>query len=131
MPWTNEALAARNVKTAMLRGFLCRCPNCGQGRLFSGYTKVAQRCERCGEDFTHQRADDAPPYFVMMIVGHIIVGAALVLEQAMRPPLWLHFAIWLPAAIAMSLALLPPIKGAIIGLQWANRMHGFGGDTDR
>jgi uncharacterized protein (DUF983 family) len=39
--------------------------------------------------------------------------------------LWLHFAIWLPLTVLLSLALLPVVKGAIVGLQWALKMHGF------
>jgi uncharacterized protein (DUF983 family) len=30
-----------------------------------------------------------------------------------------------PLAIILPLAMLPSIKGAIVGLQWALRMHGF------
>ncbi|MFY8150562.1 MAG: DUF983 domain-containing protein, partial [Hyphomicrobiales bacterium] len=91
------------------------------------YLKVADNCTECGEDFSHQRADDAPPYFVMFIVGHLIVAAVLMVEIDYAPPLWLHALLWIPLTIILSLALLPRVKGAIIGLQWAARMHGFGG----
>jgi uncharacterized protein (DUF983 family) len=64
----------------------------------------------------------------MMIVGHVLVGGALTLEQAAHPPLWVHMAIWIPATLILSLALLPQGKGAVIALQWAHRMHGFGGN---
>jgi uncharacterized protein (DUF983 family) len=110
----------------MLCGALGRCPACGQGRLFTRYLKVADQCGHCGEALHHQRADDAPPYFTIFIAGHLLVPMVLALETAYRPELWLHAAIWFPVTIAMCLALLPPIKGAIVGLQWANFMHGFG-----
>lgn len=117
----------RDVGRSMWRGFLMRCPHCGKGHLFRAYLKVADNCTECGEDFSHQRADDAPPYFVMFIVGHLIVAAVLMVEIDYAPPLWLHALLWIPLTIILSLALLPRVKGAIIGLQWAARMHGFGG----
>ncbi len=114
----------------MLRGFACRCPACGQGRLFYKYLKVNDYCPVCREALFHQRADDAPPYFTMLIVGHVVIGGLLALEQAYAPPTWVQFSIWLPTATIMSLCLLPRIKGSLIGLQWANRMHGFGKGPD-
>jgi uncharacterized protein (DUF983 family) len=110
----------------MLCGALGRCPACGSGRLFTRYLKVTDQCGHCGESLHHQRADDAPPYFTIFIAGHLLVPMVLALETAYRPALWLHAAIWFPVTIAMCLALLPLIKGAIVGLQWANFMHGFG-----
>lgn len=116
----------RRILPAMLCGALGRCPACGEGRLFKRYLKVTDQCAHCGEALHHQRADDAPPYFTIFIAGHLLVPMVLALESAYRPSLWLHAAIWIPVTIAMCLALLPPIKGAIVGLQWANHMHGFG-----
>lgn len=75
----------------------------------------------------HHRADDAPPYFTMLIVGHIVVGGVLALEQTYAPDSWVHGLIWLPLTLALSLWFLPRVKGAVVGLQWALRMHGFGG----
>ncbi len=118
----------RPLWQAMRRGLHCRCPNCGGGRLFRAYLKVVDRCAVCGTDLHHQRADDAPPYFVMLITGHIVVPAALIVETEFAPPLWLHALIWLPLTLALALGLLQPIKGAIVGWQWANYMHGFDPD---
>ena len=87
-------------------------------------------CGSCGEELHHHRADDAPPYFTMLIVGHVLVGGALSLEKAFAPSMWVHMALWLPLTLVLSLWLLPRIKGALIGLQWANRMHGFGDGPD-
>jgi uncharacterized protein (DUF983 family) len=117
----------RNLPQAMLRGFGQRCPKCGDGRLFRSYLKVHDACPRCGEALHHHRTDDAPPYFTILVVGHFIVGGALSLERAFSPPTWVHLAIWLPLTLLASLWLLPRVKGALVGLQWALYMHGFGG----
>ena len=104
---------------------LC-CPVCGEGRLFASYLKPVDRCAHCGEDMSHHRADDAPPYMTIFIVGHIVVAGVLLLERALTPPSWVHLGIWLPLTVLLSLLVLPRVKGALIGLQWALRMHGFG-----
>ena len=115
----------RNVLNAMINGAKHRCPSCGKGRLFRSFLKTNHACEICNLEFHHHRADDAPPYFTIVIVGHIIVSAILTVEVAMKPPLWVHTVLWVPLTIAFSLALLGPIKGAIVGLQWSKYMHGF------
>ena len=118
----------RNVLSAMINGAKQKCPCCGQGRLFRSFLKTNHACEVCSLEFHHHRADDAPPYFTIVIVGHFIVSAILTLEVAVKPPLWLHMLIWIPLSIVFSLILLGPIKGAIVGLQWSKFMHGFGLD---
>jgi uncharacterized protein (DUF983 family) len=117
----------RDVMRAILRGFSERCPNCGKGPLFGKYLKVRDACPACGEVLHHHRTDDAPPYFTMLVVGHFIVGGALALERGLSPPTWVHLAIWLPLTLIASLLLLPRVKGALVGLQWALYMHGFDG----
>lgn len=124
-----ETVPARSVPQAVLRGALCRCPSCGEGRIFRAYLKVVDRCAACGEELHHQRADDAPPYVVMFIVGHLIVGAILSVEVEWHPVLWVHLVLWLPLTVLLCLAMLPPVKGALVGFQWALRMHGFGGQS--
>jgi uncharacterized protein (DUF983 family) len=126
VPVAIETASKRSWKQAMARGFMCRCPSCGHGPMFRAFLKVADTCPSCGEVLHHHRADDAPPYFTMMIVGHIVVPAVLIAEKIWRPELWLHAAIWLPATLILTFALMPSVKGSIVGLQWANRMHGFG-----
>jgi uncharacterized protein (DUF983 family) len=116
----------RQTRGAMLRGWRQRCPACGDGRLYGRYLKVVPACAACGEELHHHRSDDAPPYFTMFIVGHLLCGGALALEQSIKPDYWVHLALWLPLTIGFSLWLLPRIKGALVGLQWAQRMHGFG-----
>jgi len=131
MPWTDETAAAvalphRNAWASLTRGFTGRCPHCGEGKLFRAFLKVTDRCEACDEDFSHQRADDFPAYLVILIVGHILVPIALFVETEFSPSYPVQLAVWLPLALVLSLALLQPVKGAIVGLQWALRMHGFG-----
>jgi uncharacterized protein (DUF983 family) len=120
----------RSVPAAIVRGLKQQCPACGRGALYKKYLKVADACPDCGEELHHQRADDAPPYFTMLIVAHVVVAGVLALEQNYAPPSWVHMAIWLPLVVILSLFLLPRVKGALIGLQWALRMHGFGGTTE-
>jgi uncharacterized protein (DUF983 family) len=122
--------AARNDRSpwrSMARGFMCRCPHCSQGRLFPRFLKVADVCEACGEEFHHHRADDLPAYLVIFIVGHIVVGAFMGVEAMVTLSTWQHLAIWAPLTLISTLALLQPVKGAVVGLQWALRMHGFSG----
>jgi uncharacterized protein (DUF983 family) len=109
----------------MKRGLRGRCPRCGEGKLFRAFLKVADKCDRCGQDFSGHRADDLPAYLVIVIVGHIIVPLALSIETNYAPPVVLQLAIYLPVTLIASLVLLQPVKGAVVGLQWALRMHGF------
>ncbi len=129
-PGRGDDVAERSVWQSLSRGARLRCPSCGTGKIFRAYLKVNDICPNCREELHHHRADDAPPYFTMLIVGHIIIGGVLALEQSHAPPTWVHAVIWLPLLLIMSLALLPPIKGALVGLQWALRMHGFEGIDD-
>ncbi len=115
----------RRWTRAIWYGLLRRCPKCGIGRLFRRYLKVGDTCGNCTEELHHHRADDAPPYFTIFIVGHIVVPLALIAERAWQPPIWLHMALWLPLTVLLTLVLLPSVKGAVVGLQWALRMHGF------
>ena len=106
----------------MRRGFARRCPACGAGQLYRGYVKQQPRCSQCGEDLLQYRADDAPAYFTILIVGHIVVPAVLMLEMHYHPPTSVHLMLWIPLTLALTVLLLPPIKGALIGLQWALRL---------
>jgi uncharacterized protein (DUF983 family) len=114
----------------MKRGFLGRCPRCGEGRLFRSFVKTVDRCEHCGEELFHHRADDLPAYLVVVIVGHIVVGSFLAVETLVDLPLGAQLAIWIPLTIVLAIALLRPVKGAVVGMQWALYMHGFGGGEE-
>jgi len=120
----------RSVWQAMARGFACRCPHCGKGKLFGKFLKVSDRCEACGEEYHHHRADDLPAYLVIFVVGHVILGLFMGVERMFELSAWTHLAILVPVTIASCLLLLQPIKGAVVGLQWALRMHGFSGERE-
>lgn len=122
---TSPGTETRNVGAAVWNGMKLRCPNCGKGHLFRSYLKVADKCDVCGEELFHHRADDMPPYLAILIVGHLIVGLMLELEFHAQIEPWVYFVTLVPLAVILPLLLLPSIKGAIVGLQWANRMHGF------
>lgn len=121
---------ARPLIPALWRGFRGRCPHCGEGKLFRAFVKVNDTCPQCGEDFHHHRADDLPAYLVVFIVGHIVVGAFMGVETLGDLALWQHLAIWIPLTVGACIALLQPVKGAVVGLQWALYMHGFGDHED-
>jgi uncharacterized protein (DUF983 family) len=105
-----------SLGTAIKRGLLCRCPACGQAHLFNGYLRVVPECRHCGAPLGLARADDAPPYFTILVVGHIIIPALLLVEQHAAPSVWLEAAIFLPLTLGLTLALLRPIKGGTVGL---------------
>jgi uncharacterized protein (DUF983 family) len=116
----------RSLGKAVWNGLRLRCPHCGKGHLFRAYLKVADTCDVCGEELHHHRADDFPPYLSIVIVGHVIVGLMLHLEFAYEDVApWVYMVTMLPAAVVLPLVTLPSIKGAVVGMQWANRMFGF------
>ncbi|MGB3391279.1 MAG: DUF983 domain-containing protein [Pseudaminobacter sp.] len=97
------------------------CPRCGEGRLFSRFLTVAPRCEACGLDYSFADAGDGPAVFVILIIGFIVVGSALWLEVSHNPPLWLHFLLWIPLTLVLTLTALRLIKGVLITLQYRNK----------
>jgi uncharacterized protein (DUF983 family) len=115
---TLPAAEKRSVLLGMRRGAMQRCPNCGEGHLFRKYLKV-QVCETCGNDNTRYPADDAPPYFTILIVGHVIVGPLLFFPWIWQANTWLVAGTVLPALLIATLAFLPVVKGAVVGLHWA------------
>lgn len=126
----DDPTPARGVVRAMGRGARLRCPNCGTGSVFRTYLKVNAHCPSCGEALHHERADDAPPYLTIFAVGHIMIPLVLGVDMIYAWPMWLNMVVWLPLIAALALALLPVMKGALVGLQWALRMHGFGADAE-
>jgi uncharacterized protein (DUF983 family) len=125
MRWTPESaalvdpagpsLTAPPLWLALRRGLGNRCPFCGEGRVFAGFLKVVPECSHCHAPLGLLRADDAPPYFTIFLVGHLLVPPVFWVEKAWQPPMWLHMVVWLPLfAIACTL-LLRPIKGAVVG----------------
>lgn len=116
----------RDAVTALKRGWGQKCPCCGKGSLYRQFLKVNDVCTGCGTELHHHRADDAPPYFVMTITAHVIVGGIFIVEKYYPVNMWAQFFIWSALLVLLSLWLLPRVKGALIGYQWALRMHGFG-----
>lgn len=119
------SISEPTMSTALARGARCRCPQCGEGALFRKYLKVTDACDACGAEMLHHRADDMPAYVVMSIVGHIVVALVMWVEFTYAPPTWVHWILWLPLTVALTLALLQPVKGTIVALQWKLGMHGF------
>ncbi len=110
-PWPVPSLAV-----ALGRGLVGRCPVCGKGRLFAGFLRVATECSNCHAPLGLARADDAPPYFTILIVGHIVIPAMLIMQKTMDPPTWLLSVIFVPLTIVLAIGLIRPIKGATVGL---------------
>lgn len=110
--------------TAMLRGARNRCPVCGEGRLFAGYLAIRPACDACGTPIGQIKADDAPPYFTIFLVGHIVVPLMLLAEREHAPALWVMAAIFLPLTLVLSLLFLRPVKGATLGLMLSFGMNG-------
>lgn len=109
--------------TCLLRGWRGRCPRCGEGSLFGSYLKMRSHCPSCDLALEPYRADDAPAYFTIFVVGHLVVPLVLALERyGNEPPLWFHAILWLPLSVALALVLLPRIKGTVIALLWAHRI---------
>lgn len=110
---------------SLARGFLGRCPHCGEGRIFGRYLKVRPECEACGLELHHHRADDLPPYLVIFVVAHVVGYLILESELNYDVPLWISLSVWPAVTLALALSLLQPVKGAVVGLQYALGMHGF------
>ena len=123
---TADVIDDRPTKPAMLRGFRRKCPNCGEGNMFSGYLKVADSCDICGEALHHHRADDGPAYLTILIVGHLLAPLIHVVWTNFRPDPLIMITIFTIFCVSLSLFLLPRLKGFVVGIQWSRRMHGFG-----
>jgi uncharacterized protein (DUF983 family) len=115
---------------ALRRGWQGKCPNCGAGKMLSGYLTVRNNCDACGTEFHHHRADDGPAYLTLLIVGHAMAPLLLYVFMHYRPEPIVLIALFSAFTVGLSLYLLPRIKGALVALQWAKRMHGFGGHDD-
>lgn len=127
---TSDYKYNRAVRPAMLKGVKSKCPNCGEGHLYNGFLEVNEACDVCNEELHHHRADDLPPYLNLFIVGHLVVGVLMISMK------YEWFGMWTTAiggsiiAMILAFALMRPIKGMVVGLQWALEMHGFGDEAD-
>lgn len=123
---TSHSSTDRPIWTSLWRGWRCKCPSCGQGPILRGYLKVRETCSVCRLDLTPQRADDGPAYLTILIVGHLMAPLLLIVFERFRPEPLVLFTIFAIGCLALSLYLLPRLKGAIVAFQWARGMHGFG-----
>ena len=111
----------RSPPSPAATGLRGRCPRCGEGPLFKGFLTIRPECEVCHLDFTFIDSGDGPAFFVMSIVGIVIVALAMWVEFAFEPPIWMHMLLWLPLTFILSLALVRPAKGLMIALQYGNK----------
>ena len=114
-------IAAVTLAQSVVRGLACKCPACGQGRLYRGFLNLAPACEACGVDYSVIEAGDGPAVFIIMIGGALVVFSALIVEVKYQPPYWLHAALWLPLILAVTLAPLRSMKSLLIALQWHHK----------
>ena len=111
-------LAGEKSVSWIKSGLLCRCPRCGQGKLFKGYIRITERCSVCALDLSSVDSADGPASIVMLVVGILVVAGALIVESLIQPPYWVHAAIWLPLTMVLALGLLRPFKAMFIALEY-------------
>jgi uncharacterized protein (DUF983 family) len=109
------------LTASVMRGLACKCPRCGQGKLYRGFLDLRPSCESCGLDYTFIDTGDGPAIFIIMIAGAIVVGCALIVEIKYRPPYWLHAMLWLPLILATTLLPLRAMKSLLIALQFHHK----------
>lgn len=124
------AEAERDTRAALWRGWCRKCPACGEASMMDGYLTVRRACPDCGTELFHHRADDGPAWATILITGHLIAPLMLMVFIEFRPEGWVMATGFCTVFVALSLYLLPRLKGMFVGLQWAKRMHGFGGQAD-
>ena len=112
-----EGAAPSTLRSSLLG----RCPRCGQASLFSGYLHIAPGCSHCGLDYALFDVGDGASVFVILIVGFLVVGAALVTEIAWSPPYWVHAVLWLPAIVILTFGGLRLAKSALMVLQYRHQ----------
>jgi len=100
----------------------CRCPRCGEGKLFAGLLNVRRACEVCGLDLSAQDAGDGPAVFVILFLGLIVVGLAALVEIRFSPPMWVHLVLWTPLILGGAVAMLRPLKAGLIALQYRHHL---------
>lgn len=94
--------------------------------MFGKFLKVNDSCPSCGEVLSHHRADDGPAYLTILIVGHLLAPLMHVTWTHFRPEPMVMATVFTVGCVALSLYLLPRMKGVVVAIQWARRMHGFG-----
>ena len=122
----DQELSRRHAWRSLVNGFQRRCPNCQSGALVEPYLNVVDHCAQCGEIYRYHRADTMPAFLTILIVAQLVLLPMLICIRLWPTPVWPHFIIWPFAAVGLTLLLLPRVKGALVALQWALRLHGFG-----
>lgn len=125
-----EQVVDRPLKTALARGVRSKCPSCGKGKLFEKQLYIVDECSECGEDLFHHRADDLPAYLNILVVGHVVIGTMMAVMSYLDMGMWPLTFLTVAIALVMAFMLMRPLKGLVVGAQWAFRMHGFGGNHD-
>ncbi len=125
-----ETLEERKTFPAMMKGLRGNCPSCGETKLFTGGLKVQDKCSACNEEFHHHRADDLPAYLNIFVVGHVVVAIMMMALTWKLVGMWTGMFLTIGVAVLASVLFMRPLKGMVVGAQWAMRMHGFGGNED-
>jgi uncharacterized protein (DUF983 family) len=112
------------VWRAMRRGFMLRCPNCDKGRVLTGFLKPSTACGHCGEPYDHIRTDDFAPWLSILVIGHLLVPLAILVETLFRPSMLVHLLVWVPIGMEMVFLFLPRAKGLALGFMWAMGLRG-------
>jgi uncharacterized protein (DUF983 family) len=102
-------------------GLACRCPRCGQGRLFAGFLTLGDRCPVCGLDYARADSGDGPAVLIILLLGALVVPLALLFEAQAQPAYWVHLVLWPPLILGGALALLRPMKATMVALQFHHR----------
>ena len=118
---TEPAASHPTLLQTALRGIACRCPRCGQGKLFAGFLTLRPACESCGLDYAFIDTGDGPAIFVIMLAGAVVVTCALIVEVKYQPPFWVHAALWLPLILVTTLLPLRSMKSLLIALQFHHK----------
>ncbi|HLM38369.1 MAG TPA: DUF983 domain-containing protein [Microvirga sp.] len=111
----------QTTSSPVVTGLKGRCPRCGKGHMFQGFLAVRPRCEVCGLDLAFADAGDGPAFFVMSIVGIVVVALALWVEFTYEPRIWVHLVMWFSLTAVLSLAMVRPLKGVMVALQYHHK----------
>ena len=109
------------LSQSILRGIACKCPRCGNGKLYQGFLNLRPACDACGLDYAFIDAGDGPAVFIILIAGFLVVTCALIVEVKYQPPFWLHAALWLPLVLVTTLLPLRSMKALLIALQFHHK----------
>ena len=109
------------AQSSLVVGLRCRCPRCGEGKLFAGFLTLAPRCAVCGLDFSFADPADGPAFFVMSGVGIAVIAVWAWAVVMFSPPIWLQFATVFPALIGGCLSGLRPMKAWLVAEQYVHK----------